>query len=208
MSKKLVYGVGINDADYVVVINEELGYVDGKRKRKEVWRCPFYMTWVNMLVRGYSEKLKLKYHTYKDCTVCEDWLRFSNFKSWMEAQDWEGKQLDKDILFIGNKLYSPTTCAFVSAHVNKFVLDSGSVRGDFKIGVNRRADNGKFMSRCCNPFTGDRELLGHFTDEQAAYEAWLDKKLQHAKALAALQTDERVAKALIARYENYGECNV
>ena len=29
-SKRLVYGVGINDADYVVQVNETIGYVDGK----------------------------------------------------------------------------------------------------------------------------------------------------------------------------------
>ena len=33
-SKKLVYGVGINDADYVVKKFETIGYVNGKIKRK------------------------------------------------------------------------------------------------------------------------------------------------------------------------------
>lgn len=35
--KKLTYGVGINDADYVVMKHETIGYVDGKQKRKKVW---------------------------------------------------------------------------------------------------------------------------------------------------------------------------
>lgn len=29
--KRLIYGIGVNDADYIVVKREELGYVDGKR---------------------------------------------------------------------------------------------------------------------------------------------------------------------------------
>ena len=32
--KKLVCGVGINDADYVVRKDETVGYVNGKQKRK------------------------------------------------------------------------------------------------------------------------------------------------------------------------------
>ena len=34
---RLVYGVGINDADYVVTRWKTLGYVDGKQKQKLVW---------------------------------------------------------------------------------------------------------------------------------------------------------------------------
>lgn len=45
---KLVYGVGINDADYVVGVSKELPKVDGKRKHKLTW-CPFYLRWCNML---------------------------------------------------------------------------------------------------------------------------------------------------------------
>ena len=126
---KLVYGVGVNDADYVVSINETVGYVDGKRKEKLVWICPFYRTWKGMLGRGYSEKLKLKYPSYKDVTVCEEWHLFSTFRAWMDQQDWEGLQLDKDLLVKGNKIYSPETCLFVSGQVNNFVLERGASRG-------------------------------------------------------------------------------
>ena len=34
-------GVGVNDADYVIKVNETIGYVDGKRKRRQAWVCPF-----------------------------------------------------------------------------------------------------------------------------------------------------------------------
>lgn len=40
--RKLVCGVGINDADYVVKKQETIGYVNGKRKQKLIWVCPFY----------------------------------------------------------------------------------------------------------------------------------------------------------------------
>ena len=47
--KKLIYGMGINDADYVVEIREQSGYVNGARKRRIAWTCPYYQTWRNML---------------------------------------------------------------------------------------------------------------------------------------------------------------
>ena len=42
-----------------------------------------------------------------------------------------------------------------------------------------------------------------FRSQIEAHQAWLKRKLELATLLAAEQTDERVAKALIARYTNY-----
>ena len=50
-NKKLVYGVGNNDADYVVQKRETIGCADGKTKQNLVWECPYYRTWVDMLAR-------------------------------------------------------------------------------------------------------------------------------------------------------------
>jgi hypothetical protein len=205
---KLVYGVGVNDADYKVKVFETIGYVDGKQKQKLVWVCPFYHAWTNMLARGYSEKYRLKRPTYKNVTVCEQWHLFSTFKRWMEEQDYEGKQLDKDILVLGNKEYNPATCVFVSQGVNSFLIESDASRGECKIGCCWHKANNKFMAQCNNPFTGKNEYIGYYTDELAAHEAWLTRKIEYAYALAAIQTDERVAKALIDRYENYEVVNV
>lgn len=200
---KLVYGVGINDADYVTEKYETVGYVDGKRKQKRVWFCPYYRAWRGMLERCYSTKWQERQPTYKGCTVSEDWLTFSNFKSWMESQDWEGRHLDKDLLFEGNKAYSDKTCVFVTQTVNNFTIDSGASRGEWMIGVNWDKAAGKFKSQCSNPFTKKQENLGRFASEQEAHNAWIKRKLELVHQLAAIQDDERVAKALISRYTIY-----
>ena len=70
---KLVYGVGINDADYVVQKYETIVYVNGKRKRRLVWICPFYQSWKHMLQRCYSNKFKERNPTYEGCSVSEEW---------------------------------------------------------------------------------------------------------------------------------------
>lgn len=198
----MVYGAGINDADYVTRKMETIE-VNGVRKQKLVWYCPYYRVWINMLERCYSEKFHERQPTYKGCSVSEEWLRFSNFKSWMEAQDFEGKQLDKDLLFEGNRVYSDKTCVFVSSAINNFTIERGNYRGEWLIGVYWSKETGKFVSQCRNPFTKKSEHLGYFTCEQEAHQTWLKRKLELAHLLAAEQKDERVGKALIARYTNY-----
>lgn len=200
---KLVFGVGVNDADYVTQVFETLGYVNGKLKQKRVWICPYYRVWYNMIVRCYSSKFQERNPTYKGCTVSEGWLTFSVFKRWMQCQDWEGKQLDKDLLFEGNKVYSAETCVFVTQMVNSFTIDCGSARGEWLIGVYWNKEKNKFMSRCRNPFTKKQEYLGYFTSELESHQAWVKRKLELAYELAPIQTDERVAKALIEQYTNY-----
>ena len=192
---RLVEGVGINDADYSVS-----RYEDGK----EVWRCPFYETWTSMLKRCYSEKTQLKNPTYKGCTVRDEWFIFSNFKAWMEQQDWEGKELDKDLLKEGNKIYCPEWCIFVDSKINSFVIDCGAIRGNHMIGVTLNKRVGKFMSQCRNPFTdeGRSEYLGLFTTELEAHLAWKRKKHEHACALAESEycNDPRLAEVLRTKY--------
>lgn len=198
---KLVYGVGIMDADYVVK-KFERWYENGKRKHKQIWICPFYEKWKDMLKRCYSEKYQERCPTYKGCSVCQEWLTFSNFRAWMEQQDYEGKQLDKDILFPGNKVYSPETCVFVDQWVNLFLTERQNDRGEYMIGVHWRKDLSKFRANC-NDGSGKNKHLGYFTNEVDAHKAWLDCKLKLAYQLASEQTDPRTAKALIERYENY-----
>ena len=205
--KKLVHGVGINNADYVTQKFETVGYVDGKQKRKRVWVCPFYRTWTNVINRCYSIKYQNKKPTYIGCRVSDEWLTFSNFKAWMEKQNFEGMQLDKDLLIEGNKVYCPETCVFVTPMVNNFTTDRGNDRGEWLIGVNWDKGTNKFMSQCSNPFTKKQETLGRFDCEQEAHETWLKRKLELAYELAAIQEDSRVAEALINRYSNYNPNN-
>jgi hypothetical protein len=192
---KKVYGVGVNDVDYNVYRYEKF-----KGKLKIVWRCPYYRVWVDVLKRCYDEAYIRKNPTYAGCTIYEDWVYFSNFKSWMEKQDHEGKQLDKDILVEGNKLYSPETCRFVDAKVNSFLTDSGAKRGCWPLGVSWNKWNRKFQAKCNNPFNGSQGYLGYFACPKEAHKAWQAKKHEYACQLADLQEDPIVAQALRERY--------
>ena len=153
-----------------------------------------------MLERCFCRKFKERKPTYIGCYVCDDWLVFSNFRSWMEQQDWQGKHLDKDILVVGNKVYSPDTCVFIDAKVNTFPEDHGSARGDYPLGVCLVKTNGNFRAKCRNPFTKKTEHLGYFNCPEKAHLAWKKRKHELACMLADDQPDLRVANALRTRY--------
>jgi len=195
MSKRLVCGVGVNDADYKTSLYKR---IDGKTTR--IWECPYRSTWVHMLTRCYSKKSLRERPSYTGCSVCTEWLMFSNFKAWMSRQDWKGKQLDKDILIPGNKVYSPATCAFVSRQLNQFFVDSAASRGDWPVGVHWNKNAGKFGAKCRNPFTGKPEHLGYHLSADSAHRAWRRRKYELACQYAATETDSRVAAALRARF--------
>lgn len=187
---KLIYGIAINDADYQVQPS-----INGKQIM-----CPFYRVWFDMLSRCYNFNLHYKRKTYIGCSVDPDWLTFSNFKSWMELQDWEGKQLDKDIILSGNKVYSSKSCCFVDMVTNNFVKVSAANRGEYMIGASWSKRYLKFQAYCSNPFTKKLEHLGYYELEKAAHLAWKQRKRELACQLAELQTDRRVADALRTRY--------
>ena len=187
---KKVHGVGVNDADYTV-----RPIVFGKQVV-----CPFYETWTHMLKRCYDPKYHAKRPTYIGCSVAPEWYSFMAFRAWMIERDWVGRELDKDLLIPGNKVYGPHTCVFIPHMLNSFMCDSAAARGEWPIGVGWNKKNGKFRARCRNPFSGKQEYLGYFTCPDAAHEAWRARKHELSLQLAAEQTDPRPAAALATRY--------
>lgn len=189
---RLVYGWGINDANYVVQPT-----VNGKRVI-----CPFYQTWRNMLQRCYCEKYHEMRPTYRDCEVCSEWKSFMAFKAWMETQDWEGKQLDKDL--IGDKLYSPETCCFVEGWLNSIFNDHGSATGDYPVGVSLNKETGKFYSYL--NVLGVRKHNGLFDTPEEASDAYRTTKLNHVQGLMANYPDQRIKQAVLNKAQTlYGE---
>lgn len=178
--KKSVYGVGINDL--------------------KLSKNPLYKKWAAMLERCYSEKRQKQCPSYIGCTVCDEWLVFSCFKAWAENQDWQGKELDKDILSKGNKVYSPEKCVFVDYLANRFIEDCPAARGDCLLGVDFHKQSNKFRARCSNPFTGKREHLGFYDCQNNAHIAWKKRKHELACQLAEMQSNSDVANALRIRY--------
>lgn len=123
-----------------------------------------------MIARCYSKNQGKYTPSYKGCSVCEEWLTFSNFKSWMETQDWEGKELDKDLLGDGT-LYSPETCCFITKHMN--LLLSSYPRSK---GFSFMKSKGKWRAYYNHPITRKHKHIGLYgTKEDAEKIAKIEK---------------------------------
>lgn len=202
---KLLWGVGINDAGYAVKKAEYLPSVGGKRRSKLVWACPYYSRWHSMICRGCSNKRKIVNPQYEDTIVCEDWLRFSNFRDWMQQQHWEGKELDKDILVIGNNIYSPDTCRFVPRNLNIAITGSSKKMGGFMLGVTSSRRKTKPYQAYITMY-GKGAYLGCYETEIEGHSAWQSAKETYIRELVAqYQKDpshyKEIAEALLYRAE-------
>jgi len=189
--KKLVHGVGINDADYIVQ-----PIIEGKRIC-----CPFYKAWRDMIARCYSKRLQEKRPTYKGCSACKEWLTFSNFKTWMVKQDWQGNHLDKDLVKQGNKIYSPEFCLFVSPLVNGFLHENNKTRGAYPMGVAFHKASKKFTSTI--NFLGKQEYLGLFDNQIEAETKYLERKVEAVSELISRQKASNVIEALNGKKSQY-----
>ena len=118
----VIYGVGF--------IGEGKHLSSNKGKPTESYRA-----WKAMLCRCYCKKYKSKNRSYEECAVSESWLNYQNFADWFDNNHKKGWELDKDILFHGNKLYSDKTCIYVPQNINKIILG------------NRRSKNGLATDR-------------------------------------------------------------
>ncbi len=188
IKRKKVHGVGINDAPYKVTLK-----VDGKFD----W-CPYYRCWMDMLKRCYSKAAKESLPTYDGCSVCDEWLTFSNFKVWMITQDWKGKELDKDILFVGNKIYSPETCCFVDHGINTLLIQN-KVKSKLPAGV--------YFNKAAQKFCAEIKIdlkkhhLGTFESAADASAAYRKRKRSVVIKKASMQQDQRIADGLLRHAE-------
>lgn len=181
----MILGVGINDADYVVRPR-----INGK----QLW-CPFYRKWQHMLNRCYYPKALARKPTYQGCVVCDEWLIFSNFKAWMETQDWEGKQLDKDFFGDGS-VYSPSTCCFVESWLNKLLIDSAAIRGSYPVGVSKYRGN-RFQAQL--KVNSRVTFIGYFGDPEEASIAYQKAKRQYVIDKMKDYPDQRIKQAVLGK---------
>lgn len=133
-----------------------------------------YRLWLGMLERCYCDKLQVSNPSYIGCSVSEEWHNFQRFAEWCTGRYRGGYQLDKDLLKIGNKIYSKDTCVFVPKSLNIFTINSSNKRGRYKIGVSSMGD--RFVSNCSDG-TGGLKYLGTYEDEDSAHNAWKTYKL-------------------------------
>ena len=159
-----VYGRGCIGNKYVCKIN-------GKETKE-------YKEWHSMLMRCFDQKLKEYRATYEDVICCEDWLLFDNFYEWIHQQENYNKvkelswAVDKDILYKGNKIYSPKTCCIVPEYVNGLFIKKQASRGEYPIGACLDKNSNRFRSTCSNPFIKKYVSIGYYQTPKNAFDAY------------------------------------
>lgn len=168
---KLIYGVAFNSKGV-------------HRATHASRRTTAYLVWCNILRRCYDSTFKRTHPTYRDCTVCEEWLDFQNFAEWYTNHDYYGLgyDVDKDLLIQGNKLYSPETCSLVPQELNKLLTDRKAARGKYPQGVTLDKHSGRFMVRIS--IDGRNKNIGRFSSPEVAHKVYREAKESYVKVKA------------------------
>lgn len=166
--RELVYGVGCFDG------------IRGENNEQ------IYRTWLWMLRRCYDEKTHERQPAYQSCTVCNEWLLFSNFQKWYLSNEWyDGQErihIDKDMLVKGNKTYSPDTCVIIPQSLNCILTKSDAARGNCPIGVSYHKKRHVYMARV--GINATTKYLGDFNSADEAFEVYKKAKEQYIKQVA------------------------
>lgn len=169
-----------------------------------------YKYWFSMLQRCYDEKYKISRSTYEDKYVCEEWHNFQNFAKWFDENyyevDGQKMQLDKDILFKGNKVYSPDTCVFVPQRINTLFTKSDKARGEYPIGVSYKNETNRYRA---NYSMYDKQTnkkkqkhIGYYNTPEEAFYKYKEFKENYIKEVANEYKDKIPQKLYEAMY-NY-----
>jgi hypothetical protein len=186
--RSLVYGVGINDVMIAEFTSSRIwkqwnGIIRRTDNRDPVW-------------------LQTK-PTYKECTLDPRWFKLSVFKEWVEQwDDYQNKEVDKDILIPNNKVYGPDTCLMVRPIVNKWFKYDFS--GDLPRGVSW--NTAWKMGKSPNPYRsqitpigGKRTALGYYATIEESSAAFEKARKEQIEFLIKTETDPIVKQAMIDR---------
>lgn len=171
-----------------------------------------YNLWYEMLRRTINNKnLPPRSVSYKDVTVCSEWLCFQNFAKWYYDQSYhncrddKGRHyhLDKDLLVKGNRNYSPDKCCLLPQDVNLLIVKNNANRGELPLGVHAHKPSDKFIVQM-NRY-GKLHHVGLYETAEEAFLAYKKAKEIHIKEVAEKwkgKIDVKVYQALI----NYEVC--
>lgn len=176
---KPIHGIAINDASYIT--------------QKRSGSCPIYRRWRHVLRRV----LDPNEPSFGRSKICDEWLRYSAFESWMRQQQWEGLELDKDILGDGSRIYSPQTCAFVPQYLNQIInCIKPKTEGSCLIGT-RKNKRGFFEAKC-NIGNSKSVGLGTHVTEPLAHRAWQTEKVRQLEIAVHRYAGETLFRSDVA----------
>lgn len=145
-----------------------------------------FKCWRDMMQRCYNDKFHERQPQYADCSVCEEWWNYSNFKKWYDENYYQipglVMDLDKDILIKGNKVYSPSTCCFVPHNINTLFINGKKNRGEFPLGVYWDSEKSKYRVEMA--YCGNDKKIGTYNTVDEAFAHYKSYKEDFIKNVA------------------------
>lgn len=180
---KLKYGVGI---------------YDGVRETNT--KC--YQVWNSMLSRCYNQHNKDHQKTYYNCSVCEEWLLFSNFKKWFDEFYIDGYSLDKDLLLKHNRTYSPETCCFLPSEINTALITKQNKKSNLPTGVSK--DKQRTFQVHIKKYGKQKRIGTRYFTLSSAVNAYKEAKEKYIKELAFYYyTNNKISKNIFEALNKY-----
>ena len=174
-----ICGFGINDVPELTFVKDE----NGKAELTQA-----YKTWTGIIDRCYRPGHEEKFKAYADCSVCEEWKYFSNFKKWFDENYIEGFDIDKDILIKGNKVYSPEACSFVPRIINLLFAKNKKRKSNLPRGVKYRKYGNRYSAEIS--IEGKIKFIGYFKDVDSAAEAYNQARKEYILEIAEKYKDK------------------
>lgn len=157
---------------------------DNKLKNK------YYSIWEGMMSRCYNTN-NSKYNSYGGVGVIvhPDWHNLQTFGKWFDENYREGQELEKDILYSGNKVYSACTCCFVPPDINRVILRKSTKykKSKLPLGVSLTS-SGKYYA--CFGIKGKTKDLGRYSREDIAHAVYIVNKQSYINSLVAYFYDK------------------
>jgi len=142
-----------------------------------------YDIWKGIHRRVYKPKPQ-EVKNYFGCSVCEEWMIYSNFKKWYDEHYIEGYHIDKDILVKGNKIYGPEYCCFVPLVINSIFVRK-KPKESAVVGVQKTIEYGKVVyTSVINDWLEKKLLCKRGKTEKEAYGYYVERRLDYIKRIA------------------------
>lgn len=177
--------------------------VDGEKYR---FKTRGGMLWSNLNTRCYgitpnNQSYSLISNGFPDYNTFVTWCQsqYGYMKQEESGRFWE---LDKDIKYHNNKVYSEDSCIFVPHEVNSLFCATDKSRGMLPLGVSehKRAYDTAYRMRCCmNKSTKEDKV---YETVQDAHQAWQLAKITRLEEVASKYEDHtNLADALCLHIE-------
>lgn len=149
-----------------------------------------YSVWVGIIKRCYNKSFQKTSPQYVGCSVAEEWHNFQNFAKWYSSQNTTKEkkyyEVDKDLLFLGNKIYATDKCCLLPIAVNS--LFAGSTSETVYRGVSWHKPSKKWVVQCHiddgnSQRKSNQRYLGTYHCKEEASEVYWAAKTKHCMSV-------------------------